>query len=604
MLDTLRIVSIPVEFDGTAIVSTSVMTVNSKSSSSALSKLAIPGVVFLLGILLTVWMQVFVSGGVFLGSDAGLKALLSQQIAGQLKAGSLPLDMSLTPLTADAGVADWVTQLWSQGLAPITPPFAYPIGAQQFITFSFIFPLITAPFYALFGEPGFYVVPILALWATWGRFWQIGLRSEWDTASLSLGLFALIFASPLSLYGSTYWEQTLAVAFAFWGVTALLYPKKTVLAPNYLPGTRLIVSGVLIGLSIWLRPEFLGLLIAAVVLAVIGWLLPKWRLIRPLSMVDTFVFIGSLLCTVCVFLAINFGIYGHPLGLHGLHLVDERVVIAPLQQAKSGYGQLLLSTWRYFPVATLAALAALCSPEFKRASLKTANRFKGFKTPNVEEIGIISPANNEPMPARAILVLCFFVALITPFVMPVGMAGKQWGPRLYLILVPLLSVVVAEQLRLGFFQNWARRIMLMGTAIALAFGIHMNTLNGAFNVYEDAQTQSTSLLANHVSVAPAIAQLKAQPATWVATNNPFVVQQFWGALPSKTFFRTDSLDAVKQLASVLAEQNEQTFLYVCGPYQTCDASSDEITFVNGNPLVFDFIGQFGRYPLYKVEIAS
>lgn len=582
------------------------MTVKSKSSSFAVTKLAIPGLLFLLGILLTVGMQFFVGDGVFFSSDAGLKALLSQQIGNQLQEGAFPLDVALTPLSTEPGATDWVNQLWGEGLSPIQPPFAYQVGSQQFITFSFLFPLITAPFYALFGEFGLYIVPVLALWAVWGRFWQIGLRAEWDVASLSLGLFALIFASPLSLYGGTYWEQTLAIALAFFGISALLYPKRKVAFPAHLSGPRLIMSGVLIGLSVWFRPEFVGLVVAAVVLVGLGWLFPKWRLITPLSAIDVFVFIGSVACSLCVFLALNYSVYGHPLGLHGLHIVDELLETASLQQAKAGYGQMLLGFWRYFPVAVLVALAALCSPEFKRASLKTSNRFKGFKTPNVEALGIVSPAHNEPLPVRAALLLCLVVVLVTPLLMPAGLGGKQWGPRLYLVLVPLLSVAVAEQLRAGFFQNWARRIMLLGTVIALAFGIHMNMLNGVFNVYEDPQTQSTSLLANEVSVAPAIAQLQAQPVPWIATNDPFAAIQLWSALPNKTFFRTESLDEVAQLANALTEQNEQTFLYVCGPYQAClisDDASDEGTLPNGQ-LVFESIGQFGKYPLYKVEIAS
>ncbi|MEM6450257.1 MAG: hypothetical protein AAF703_08090 [Cyanobacteria bacterium P01_D01_bin.105] len=598
------------------------MPVNSKSSSLEFPKLVIPSILLLLGILLVLWMQTFVSDGVFFSRDAGLKALLSQQIAGQLRAGEFPLDMSLASLSTSAGAANagasgWIAQLWSQGLYPITPPFVYQVGGQPFVTFSFLFPLLTAPFYVLFGELGLYLIPALALLAIWGRFWQIGLRANWDAASLSLGLFALVFASPLSLYGSTYWEQTLAVAIAFWGITALLYPHKKQ-KPRYmgalskhpfgdLSGARLIIGGSLIGLSVWFRPEFLCLCVAAVLLACCGWLLPKWRLMVPLSAVDAFVFVGSMVCAVCVFLAINYSVYGHPLGLHGLQIIDEIAAIASIQQIKASYGQMLIGFWRYFPVAALVAIAALCSPEFKRSSLKTTNRFKGFKTPDVDKIGIISPAKNRPLPARAALVLCCVVALMTPLLLPIGMGDKQWGPRLYLILVPLLALVLAEQLQAGFFQNWARRIMLLGTAIALAFGIHINTLNGAFNIYQDSQTQSSSLLANYVSVAPALAQLKAQPTPWIATNNQSVTQQFWSALPTKTFFGTETLDEVKLLANALVEQNEQTFLYVCGASQSCSVPSvalSELTLESGEQLAFESLGQFGRYPLYKVEIAS
>jgi len=570
-----------------------------KSSSPAFPRIAIPGIVFLLGILLTLWLQAFVSDGVFFSSDAGLKALLSQTIASQIKAGSLPLSMALAP---PEGTAEWVTQLWQQGLYPVASPFAAEIGSQRFVAFSFIFPFVTAPFYALFGEPGLYIVPILALWMIWARFWQIGLRAGWDTASLSLGLFALIFASPLSLYGSTYWEHTLAIALAFWGVSALLYPRKTSVFYPHISEIRLVISGILVGLSVWFRPELLGLAVAVCLLVVAGWLFSQYRLMTPLSAVDVLIFIGSMACTIGVFLALNYGIYGHPLGLYGLQIAQQVRVASPSQQA---YVQLLLGLWRYLPIAALAAIAALCSPEFKRSSLKTTNRFRGFKTPNVEDVGIVSLAQNEPLPGRAALLLCFLFAIALPLLLPAGIGGRQWGPRLYLILVPLLSLVLAEQLRVGFFQNWARRILLVGTAIALAFGIHMNTLNGAFNIYRDSQVRSTSLLANYVSVHPIVTQLRTQEVPWVATNRQSVAHQLWSALPGKTFFLTRSPNQIDQLADALAEQDESAFLYVCQLGQDCTvADADGRSLARGDRLSVELINQFGRYPLYKVEIAS
>ena len=578
------------------------MTVKSKPSSLAFPKLAIPGVIFLLGLLLTLWLQVFAGDGAFFSSDAGLKALLSQQIAAQIKAGSFPLSMAI-----DSGnsTADWVSQLWSQGLAPVVAPFATDVGSQRFVAFSFIFPLLTAPFYALFKGPGLYVVPIVSLWIVWGRFWQIGLRAGWDAASLSLGLFALIFASPLSLYGSMYWEHTLAVALAFWGITALLYPRKSFVPYTYLSGSRLLISGVLVGLSVWFRPEFAALVLAVCFVAIAGWLFPKWRLITPLSLVDVGIFIGSIACIVGVFLALNYAVYGHPLGLHGLQIVNQAWAGSPLLQALVSYSQTLFGLWRYVPIAVLAVIAALCSPEFRRANLKTTNRFKGFKTPNVEEIGIISPAQNSPLPGRAALLLCCLFVVALPLILPGGIGGKQWGPRLYLILVPLLSLVLAEQLRVGFFQNWARRLLLVGAAIALAFGIHINTLNGAFNVYSDPQTRSTSLLANYVLVKDAIAQLKAQPTPWIATDRQSAAHQLWSALPSKTFFLAQTTDEIVQLANALSTQNESAFLYVCqANYECAVAETSELTLANGNKLSFESMGQFGRYPLYKVEISS
>lgn len=579
------------------------MPARSKSSSLAYPKLAIPGIVFLLGLLLTLWMQSLISDGALFSSDAGLKAILTQQIAAQIRSGSFPLNVALTVRDS---TADWVVQVWNSGLYPVAPPFAYEANGQAFSTFPFLFSLLTAPFYALFGEVGLHIIPVLAMWAIWIRFWQIGLRAAWDAASISLGLFALIFASPLSLYSSTYSEHTLAVALAFWGVSALLYPRKKVLLLRHLPGVRLISSGVLVGLSVWFRPEMLGIAIALSFIVCLGWLLPKWRLITPLSAADVFLFLGSLICTVSIFLAVNYAIYGHVFGLYGLLIANRFDAIAPFQQIKDSYSGLLLGFWRYFPIALLVGVAALCSPEFKRASLKTTNRFKGFKTPNVEKIGIVSLIQNEPLAGRTLMLVGVLLALAAPWLWAIP-TGRQWGLGIYLGLVPFLSVVLAEQLKVGFFQNWARRIMLVGTAVALAFGIHMNTLNGAFSLYQDPQTQSTSLLTNYVSMRSIVSELKTTSTPWIAVERQSVAHRLWAALPSKTFFYTRDADALEQLAIALTEQNESEFLFLCESAQRCSVAEngfEGLSLDSGSQLTATLQGQFGRYPLYAITISQ
>ncbi len=586
-----------------------------KNQSSAyalprrLSALIFPGVILLGGILLTLWMQTFSTGGVVFSGDGGLKALLAQQISQQLSTGSFPLEMSLR-LPTEAG-ADWIDTLWQEGLYPFTPPFVYEVGLQRFITFPFTFPLITAPFHALFGDRGLYIIPMIALWATWARFWQIGLRAGLDAVALCIGLITLIFASPLSLYGGMYWEHTLAVALAFWGVTALLFPK----APSdsrsaiaAVSGYRALVSGVLIGLSVWFRPELLCLVVGVSVLAIASCLFPRWRLSPLLTVAKVCIFMGAIACTIGMFFALNYGVYGHPLGIHAIQIVEESTTAAQIAQAKAGYQQLLPALWQYFPAVIFIGLVILCGPEFKKEYLKTTSRFKGFKTPNAEAIGIVRPAEAAPIVTRFLLALSLLFVLSVPLIVPPGGGGKQWGPRFYLIVMPLLSWVVAEQLRAGFLQPWARRVALVGAAVMLAFGIHTNTINGVFQAFdEDRPVRSISLPANYEPIAPAIAQLKEQPLPWIAMSHQFVAQQLWTALPDKTFFRTETIAEVKQLATALAEQNERDFLYVCYPHRACPApetSADELNLANGGNISFEELGTYGKYPLYKVEIAS
>ncbi len=574
------------------------------------TQLWLPSGIILAGIALTLWLLTFTRNGVMFSGDGGLKALLAQQLAQQLSSGSFPLEMSL-----NLPSPDWVSQLWQQGLYPFTPPYVYSMGAERFITFPFTFPLVSAPFYALFGDRGLYIVPLLALWSIWFRFWQIGRRARWDSLALCIGLVTLIFASPLTLYGDMYWEHTLAVALAFWGVSALLFPRSSSNSQSTNPSAnhsllsarRALGSGILIALAVWFRPEFLCLIVAVSMTAIMSWLLPQWRMSPPLTFAKVFMLIGAMVCTVGVFFALNYSIYGHPLGIHAIQIVEESTVGSQVAQAKQSYQQMGLSLRQYFPTVIVVGLAVLFSPELKQVSLKTTRRLKRFQSPRSESIGIVSRAQRDPMPTRFILVLSILFMLSVPLIVPPGNGGKQWGPRFYLILVPLLSIVLSEQLRSYFFQAWARRIALVGAAIALIFGIHINTVKGAFSAFKDDPTQSTSLIANYEPIAPAIAELNQQPLPWIAMSHQFVAQQLWSALPDKTFFLTETLPQIKQLATAIASQKESEFLYLCYPHRDCPAPktpASELTLTGGTALKFEPLGTYGKYPLYKVKISS
>jgi hypothetical protein len=589
--------------------------------SSRFASQAIPIAIILSGILLSLWLQIFTRNGVVFSGDGGLKALLAQQLAQQLSSGTFPPDFSIS-LTD----TPWVSELWQQGLYPFTAPYVYEFGSRYFITFPFTFPAVSAPFYALFGDRGLYIVPLLALWTIWGRFWQIGRRARWDSLALCIGLVTLIVASPLTLYGAMYWEHTLAVALAFWGVSALLFPRVSsrlsAIAPHSTPNQRLsnrriIGSGILIALAVWFRPEFLCLVVAVSVAAIISWRLPQWRMSPPLTFTKVLVLIGAMAVTVGVFFALNYAIYSHPLGIHAIQIVEESTVASQIAQAQQSYQQMGLSLWRYFPAAGVVALAVVFSPELKRAALKTPEELEPIAQAKTEVIGSIPKISTRkaklsklpavPIPTRFILAVTILFMLSVPLIVPPGNGGKQWGPRFYLILVPLLSVVLSEQLRSYFFRDWARRMALLVTAVALVLGIHINTVQGAFSSFKDDQTQSVSLLANYAPIAPAIAQLAQQPLPWIAMSHQFVAQQLWSALPSKTFFLTENLTQLKQLATALTQQQESEFLYVCYPHRDCPAPqtpASELTLTSGAALRFESIGTYGKYPLYKVRISK
>ncbi|MEA5578516.1 hypothetical protein [Anabaena sp. UHCC 0451] len=71
--------------------------------------------------------------------------------------------------------------------------------AFYYITFPFTFPLITAPFYAILGYKGFYIIPLISTWVIWFNFYRLCQDFKFDSLIISIGLMTLIFASPLTM---------------------------------------------------------------------------------------------------------------------------------------------------------------------------------------------------------------------------------------------------------------------------------------------------------------------------------------------------------------------------------------------------------------------
>ncbi|MEO0457933.1 MAG: dolichol-phosphate mannosyltransferase [Cyanobacteria bacterium P01_A01_bin.114] len=532
-----------------------------------------PLAILLIGGLLTLWLQVYSRNGVLFSGDGGLKALLAQQLG----SGNLSLDLQLP-------AEPWVQTLWQQGLYPFTPPYVYEQGAQRFITFPFTFPAVTAPFYALMGYRGLYVVPLVALWAIWGRLYQICQRRSLPPLVTALGLTAVVVASPLLPYGAMYWEHTLAVALAFWGATGVLYPKSET------PTLRsLAINGGLIGLAVWFRPEFLCLIAALGAVAILGQLTQLWGF--RLGMGKTAVLIGAMGGTVLLFFALNIQVYGHPLGIHAIQIVEESSPAQQLEQAKESYAQLTTALFRYFPLIVLAIAAPF--------------------------IGLVNSDFKLPANAKVLLLVGLLYAASVPLIVPPGAGGKQWGPRFYLILIPLAALVIAQQLgSLVSHRRLTRRVALGVFALMLAVGIHMNTIQGGLRVYEDRQTQSVSLAKNYEPIAPMVQALDQQPLPWVAMSHQFVAQQLWPSLPDKTFFLTETTDALKQLGTALQQQGKAEFLYVCYPHRDCpvpELAPSELQIVSAEQatqtdqvtqMQFALLGTFGKYPTYQVTLQS
>jgi len=456
------------------------MTAKRPSSSAHSSGSLLPIVAIAAGIALTLWMSSLSQSNISFSDDSRAKVLLTQQIAQQLQSANLPLDVSL-----NVPAADWIKSTGQAGSYPFSSTPTYEIGAQRFIAPPFVSPLINAPFYALLGDGGLYIIPLAALWLTWLRFWQIGKRAAWGVTPLCLGLVALIFASPLSFYSGMYWEHTLAVALAFWGVSGLIFPKRKVFEKGIVSLSRAqaLGSAVLIGLSVWFRPEFLCLAVAVSLLAAIGCIFPKWRLAPAFTLTKACILMGGMVCTIGILLALNYGIYGYPFGIDIASVAGDVSRSTQLSQSKASYlqtsRQMLTALRLYFPIVWIVGLAAIFTPELQKPTVKAnllkRNQLKGEKGKYFEKVGIRRTLSSTLMPSRFAIALSLLFALGVPLLLPESTDGRPWGLQFHLILVPLLSLVLAEQLRVDFFRNWSRKLLLLGTAIAIVIGINLNS---------------------------------------------------------------------------------------------------------------------------------
>ncbi|ESA34928.1 dolichol-phosphate mannosyltransferase [Leptolyngbya sp. Heron Island J] len=528
----------------------------------------LPGLVLIVGIGLSLGLQFYSRDGVFFSGDAGLKALLSQQFS----AGKWQTSLDL-PQPA------WVLTLWRQGLYPFAPPYVYEQQGNYFITFPFIFPAITAPFYRLIGYHGLYVVPLISLWVTWLRLWQVCRVWRIHSAIIALSLGLVILASPLTLYGAIYWEHTLAIALAFWGVSGLLIHLLPAGQTDRISLNEALVNGVCVGLAVWLRPELLCLAIilaALVVASRIPQIPTRWRVVIPrgLTLGLVVAFTGAMSLTILGLLGMNGVIYGRTLGMYA---IESSVSIGQrATQIWHNYSYMVVALLRYFP----AWLLALALPWWMGGRARAAS------------IVLITVGS--------------LFAIAVPLIAPSSLEDPQWGPRLYLILVPITGLIIAAGLQHLWPIRQKRWQTLAAIALVMALGIHINLINGGLKDYYDPQTNSISLSSNRAPVAPAIAALASYNEPWVAMSHQQVAHQLWPSLRFKTFFRTETETAVTQLAAELVNQGESSFLYLCEPDISCLIPNQGILrsnqFGNDNTAMrisFRSLGTFGKYSFYR-----
>jgi hypothetical protein len=479
-------------------------------------KANLPLLIILSGVIFSLYLLSQVPDDLYFSGDGGLKALLAQQLA----SGNLRFDLNLQ-------VPQWVETIWNSGLYPFEPPFSYKINNLYYITFPFTFPLVTAPFYALFGYRGFYIIPLISTWVIWFNFNRLCQAFNFPKLITSIGLIILIFASPLTLYSAMYWEHTLAVGLAFSGLVIIFAQQE-----NKLPITSAIISGILIGLSVWFRPEFLALVAILIMLVFASYIIANdyITLIRDRKII----FITSLVVTILCFFTCNKIIYNHPLGAHAFQVVEDFSLVARLLKSWKFLQELKDNILEHFPIIYFAIAISIAS--IFRINLRL-----------------------KPVIVQILLISGLFF-LIVPILIPSD-GGKQWGPRFLLILIPMFTIIAISNLdkiwkikRLGL-----RYIISGGLAFLFVLGFNINMFAGTETVYQKGK-------AENIEVRDFLRQSNHK---FVAVANQYVAQSFETTFKEKIFFLTKPTDQVSKLGLALYEQGKDKFLYICPVYDKC-----------------------------------
>jgi hypothetical protein len=133
--------------------------------------------------------------------------------------------------------------------SPFSAAHFYEKDQKTYGIYSNLFVLVVGVFYALFGFPGLYLVPILGTLGTMIVTYRLSARFSDKLSFLAPVMIGL--STPMFLYSVDLWERSLAVFFSTLSILFLLDSTRDA------DIRRLFISGLTLGISMWIRLELI-----------------------------------------------------------------------------------------------------------------------------------------------------------------------------------------------------------------------------------------------------------------------------------------------------------------------------------------------------------
>lgn len=438
--------------------------------------------------------------GVFFSSDGGMKFLaLKQFVEGHgFKYLHLPQP-------------GWVHDIWEQDFFPFRPPHMYPSPNGYLFTFPPAFQIISSFFYSRFGYVGLYILPLLSTVLLWLfiilLLKRCGITPNW----IAITLFILVFCSPLTIYGSTYWEHMPAMLLLLSGLAYIVNPPSGKITA--------FTFGFVSGLAVWLRPEALLMnVLYGFALAIL-----YFKKAKPAYLV----FITGMFLSVAGFLVFNKIEFGSFLGIHGYQVVQDNSFSNQLSIGIQNLKANNLISVRHF-LFVLILIPVLYTLFISKNKLDLRSLLLVF----------------------IILAYC----LITPFFVP-NDGGRQWGARYFLPIIPVTLVallLIGKQWKLmdnRRFPFWLTVVIIL----FIGYSFQRNTYSGGIK---------TLRWENYNRISPTLNFLNRQHSKVVIVSFPYIAMETAYLFDQKYYFLAPDDSSLHKLLPLLKNQGIHDYTYI------------------------------------------